>query len=106
MVVRRGKIGHPSGDPAIGMSRMLLGGRPTRTLGAVGGDMLVHMVRVGELLEWENPHRARFTDWSSSCGTRGTLSGWHSTGTATGLSSLDFAVRGMLCRVCCAGVLG
>jgi hypothetical protein len=67
--------------------------------------MLVHMVHACELREWENPHRARFTDWHASCGASGTQTGWHSTGTAAGLSSLDFAVRKMLCRVCCAGML-
>lgn len=99
-----GKINHPSGEGPIGMSRALLGGRPTRTLGAVGGDMKVHMVRWTDLVEWKNPHGALFTKWSASCGRSGTVSGWLSTGTASGLNSLDTAVRGMLCSECCSGV--
>lgn len=83
---------------------MLLGGGPTRTLGAVGGDMKVHMVHAYELREWTNPHGATFTDWHSSCGAKGTKSGHFSRGTCSSLSSLDGAVRGMLCRVCCSGV--
>ena len=97
-------INHPSGEGPIGMGRAILGGKPTRTLGVVGGDMLVHMVHRAELKEWENPHGARFTDWSSSCGRSGTVSGWLSQGTAFGLNSLDTAVRGMLCKDCCSRV--
>lgn len=91
-------------DVEIGTSRILLGGKPTRTLGAVGGDMKVHMVHRSEIREWENPYGATFTDWSSSCGASGTKSGWVSRGTCTGLTSLDHAVRGMLCPKCCPKV--
>lgn len=88
----------------IGMSRALLGYGSTRTLGAVGGDMKVHMVHAYELREWTNPHGARFTDWHASCGAKGRVSGHFSIGTCSSLSSLDTAVRGMLCRNCCSGV--
>lgn len=89
----------------IGMSRLLLGGRPTRTLGAMGGDMRVHMVHAYELREWTNSHGAWFTDWQASCGAKRTVSGHYSHGTCSSLSSLDYAVRSMLCPECCSGVL-
>jgi hypothetical protein len=89
---------------SIGMSRMLLGSAPTRTLGATAWG-ITHMVYRTDLREWTNPHGVRFTDWSSSCGATGTESGHVSSGTASGLSSLDFAHRGMLCKDCCAGML-
>lgn len=91
-------------EAPIGMDRALSGYGATRTLGAVGGDMLVHMVHRGELREWENPYGALFTDWHASCGAKGTKSGHVSRGTCTALHSLDHAVRGMLCAKCCSGV--
>jgi hypothetical protein len=66
--------------------------------------MLVHMVHRGELREWSNPHGALFTDWHASCGAQGTKTGHVSRGTCSGLSSLDHAVRGMLCPKCCTNV--
>jgi hypothetical protein len=98
------KSNHPSGDAPIGTSRMLLGGRPTRTLGAVGNDMKVHMVHAYELREWTNQHGAMFTDWSASCGASGTKGGHYSRGLCSSLTSLDFAVRAMLCPKCCPRV--
>lgn len=91
-------------SPSIGMGRMLLGSRPTRTLGATAWGV-THMVHAYELREWTNPHGVRFTNWHASCGAADTVSGWYSAGTASGLASLDFAIRGMLCPDCCAGVL-
>lgn len=86
------------------MSRLLLGGRPTRTLGATSWGV-THMVHPAELREWTNPQGARFTSWSSSCGATGTVSGHTSLGTCSGLISLDYCHRLMLCPNCCAGVL-
>lgn len=88
----------------IGMSRMLLGGRPTTTLGATAWGK-THMVHAYELREWTNLHGATFTDWHASCGAKGTESGHFSKGTCSMLSSLDHAVRMMLCRDCCGGML-
>jgi hypothetical protein len=58
-------------SPSIGMSRLLLGGRPTRTLGATDWGV-THMVHAYELIEWTNPHGATFTNWRASCGAK-----WH-----------------------------
>lgn len=90
-------------SPALGMSRLLLGGRPTQTLGATAWGV-THMVHSYELEEWTNPHGARFTNWKASCGAKGTESGHWSEGTCSMLSSLDYAHRLMLCKICCSGV--
>lgn len=90
-------------SPCIGMSRLLLGGRPSRTLAATTSGV-THMVHRCDLREWTNPHGARFTDWRAGCGASGTLSGHVSAGMTFGLSSIDYAHRDMLCSVCCEGL--
>ncbi len=94
----RGKVSSPS----VGMSRLLLGGRPTRTLGATTWGV-THMVHAYELREWTNQYGVAFTDWHAGCGAHGTVSGHFSIGTS-GLTSLDFAHRQMLCPKCCATI--
>lgn len=90
-------------SPSIGMSRMLLGSRPTITLGATSWGT-THMVHAYELREWTNPHGANFTDWCAPCGAKGTESGHFSKSTCSMLSSLDFAHQLMLCKNCCSGM--
>lgn len=105
MTAQRRSVGNAVSAPSLGMSRLLLGGRPTKTLCATEWGV-THMVHASELREWTNAHGARFVEWSASCGAKGTKSGHPSLGTCSSIHSIDYAHKKMLCPDCCAGILG